>query len=117
MGTRNDLRNLPGRRAVAERIVRARHGGIGIVIVQKTEDFGNNAIFVGSDQPGGARRNDFGPFGRLANHKHGLAERRCFLLHPRSEERRVGEEGGSTCRLRWSLSQYNKKNKYRKDNR
>src|SRR3546814_19833305 len=85
MGTRDDLRNLSGRRAVAERIVRARHGGIAVLIVQKAEDFGNNMIFVGPDKAGGASRN------------------------ARTEERRAGKERVRTCRSRRSPSHYTKK--------
>src|SRR3546814_11710980 len=38
-----------------------------------------------------------------------IDERRCQRVTRRSEERRVGKAGGSTCRSRWS--QYHTKNK------
>src|SRR3546814_12758446 len=38
--------------------------------------------------------------------------RPCPRCGQRSEERRVGKEGVSTCRSRWSPCHYNKNNKY-----
>ena len=67
--------------AVAERVVGAGHGGIGAVIVEQREDFGNDAVLVGADQLGGAGRDALGPLGRLAHHQHRLAERRRLFLH------------------------------------
>lgn len=50
---------------VAEGVVGAGHGVIGVLIVQKAEDFRNDSIAVGSDEACGASLDALGPFGRL----------------------------------------------------
>src|SRR3546814_16790856 len=57
------------------------------------------------------RRTVLLPDGRLAGDRlHG--RRRAVDLPGRSEERRVGKEGGKTCRLRWSTYHKKKKKTY-----
>src|SRR3546814_11397556 len=68
MNTRNYLRNSFGRAAIPEGIMRPRHGIISAFIVQQAENFRNDAIFVGADEPRGARLDDLGSLGRLAPH-------------------------------------------------
>jgi hypothetical protein len=65
MGTRNNLRNSFRRTPVAEGVMGAGHGVIGVLIVQKAEDFRNDSIAVGSDEACSASLDALGPFGRL----------------------------------------------------
>src|SRR3546814_3024944 len=85
--TRNYLRNSFGRAAIPEGIMRPRHGIISAFIVQKAENFRNDAIFVGADEPRGARLDALGSLGRLAHHEHRLAERGRLFLHAAAVDR------------------------------
>ena len=67
--------------AIPERVMGAGHRGVAQRVVEQGEDFGNDAVLVGADQPRGAGRDALRTLGGLAHHEDWLAERRCLLLH------------------------------------